>query len=109
MAMPEDLDSRVRGGVYAAQCGMTHPNVLVSLETLTRSTTGRFAFVHRAEDIDKEVRVAFVTFARGVRVWSRYFSTQADFNVLDHRLREIQGRFEEASAMISTDEPAADD
>ena len=73
-AMPESLPLKVRRGMYAAQCGMTHPNILVLGETLRLSeATGQVEFFHRHEDIEKLLRAAFATFLGGMKHWSRYF------------------------------------
>ncbi len=96
-AMSSDLEEEVRRGVYAAQCGMTHPNIFVLGETLRPLEEGGIQFVHRAEDIDKEVRAGFFTFIRGVLAWARYFSVEPEFDALVDRLESIGDRFEDAS------------
>ena len=75
--------------MYGAQCGMTHPNIFVLGEIITPTEGGITQFVHRARDIDKEVRAAFMTFTRGVMIWSRYFSTEADFDSLQSQVGDI--------------------
>ena len=45
IAMSDDLDQRVRRGVYAAQCGMTHPNIFLLGETIQPVEGGGSQFV----------------------------------------------------------------
>ena len=73
-AMPQSMPLKVRRGMYAAQCGMTHPNILVLMETVRPSgATGRLEFFHRFEDIEKLLQTVFATFLGGTKSWSRYF------------------------------------
>jgi hypothetical protein len=99
-AMPNDLDLSVRKGVYAAQCGMTHPNIFVLGETVEPLGARGIQFVHRAEDVDKEVRAAFVMFMRGVLVCARYFSVEGEFKALEDRLNTISDSLEAASGKL---------
>jgi len=108
MGMSGEFDEKVRRGLYAAQCGMTHPNIFVLGETIAPIPGADLGFVHPATDVDKEVRVAFVTFMRGLMVWSRYFSIESEFDVLQSRIKEISSRFEAASP-VSEAEPEEDE
>jgi hypothetical protein len=108
MAMPGDLGQKVRTGVYAAQCGMTHPNIFVLGETVMPAPDGAPQFVHRAGDVDKEVRASFVSFARGIMTWSRYFSLETEFDALQSRISEISDRFEAGSAALGSAAGASD-
>lgn len=67
-----------RKGLYSAQCGMTHPNVVVSGETVDVDDQGRMRFVHRWEHVDKEIRVGFHSLSWGYRAWAWYFCKTAD-------------------------------
>ena len=94
-----DLGLRMARGVYGAYCGMTHPNILVLAETLQLPENGS-GFVHRAKDVDKEIRTGLFALEHGVLVWSRYFSTETDFNTLRVLLDSISERFEAASSEL---------
>lgn len=109
LAMSTELDDKVTRGMYGAQCGMTHPNIFVLGEILKPTEGGIMQFVHRARDIDKEVRAAFITFTRGVMIWSRYFSTEADFDSLQSRVGDIASRFEAASELLEPEPDKPDD
>ena len=109
IAMSDDLDQRVRRGVYAAQCGMTHPNIFLLGETIQPVEGGGSQFVHRASDVDKEVRAAFVTLMRGVMTWARYFSVESEFNLLQSRVTEVSSRFEAASEILQTESDQSND
>ncbi len=75
---PDDpIDEAVRRGLYSAQCGMTHPNVVVSGETLEVGDNGSMRFVHRWEHIDKEVRVGFHSLSWGYKAWAWYFCKES--------------------------------
>jgi hypothetical protein len=93
-AMPESMPMKVRRGMYAAQCGMTHPNILVLAETIRPSAAGQVEFFHRPEDIEKLVRAAFATFLGGMKYWSRYFNTQSDFDSFALRLDALADTFD---------------
>ncbi len=67
-----------RKGLYSAQCGMTHPNVVVSGESVEIDDQGRMRFVHRWEHVDKELRVGFHSLSWGYRAWASYFCKAAD-------------------------------
>ena len=57
---------------------MTHPNVVVSGETVDVDDQGRMRFVHRWEHVDKEIRVGFHSLSWGYRAWAWYFCKTAD-------------------------------
>lgn len=102
-AMPSDLMLKVRKGMYGAQCGMTHPNVWVIGETIEPLGSGSFQFRHRPEDVDKEVRAAYVLFMRSTVAWARYFLIERDFNEFTQRVDTINEKFEQASAAYLDD------
>ena len=93
-AMPESIPMRIRRGMYAAQCAMTHPNIVALAETIRLVEAGGLEFFHRSEDIEKLARAAFATLLGGIKAWSSYFNTEADFDNLVDRLDELATRFD---------------
>ena len=87
-------------GVLRSISGMTHPNIHVLEETIASLPTGGFQFVHRPEDIDKEIRGAYLALEYGIQAWSRYHSTEAEFNLLVSRLQTLAQRLDAASALL---------
>jgi hypothetical protein len=102
-AMPSSMPLQVRRGMYAAQCGMTHPNILVLGETIRPSATSQAEFFHRPEDIEKLVRAAFATFLGGLKVWSRYFNTAPEFETFVLQLDEFANQFDALFAANPSD------
>lgn len=99
IALSGDFSDVINKGVYGAECGMTHPNVVVMTEIMHSTATG-VEFRHRAEDVDKQVRVALISFVRGLQTYARYVSTEADFNDLGARVKKVLDDYEVASALV---------
>jgi hypothetical protein len=83
-----------RKGLYSAQCGMTHPNVVVSGETIDVGDDGQMRFVHRAEHLDKELRVGFHSLSWGYRAWAWYFCKETDMENVMATLGELSDRLD---------------
>lgn len=83
-----------RKGLYSAQCGMTHPNVIVSGETLDFSDEGHMRFLHLWEHIDKELRVGFHSLSWGYRAWAWYFCKEGDMDTVMETLRHLSERLD---------------
>jgi hypothetical protein len=84
---------------------MTHPNIFVLGEIIKPLEGGGSQLVHQACDIDKEVRAAFVALANGVVFWSRYFSTESDFDRPQDKVKQISAQFEAASDLFAEEAP----
>jgi hypothetical protein len=77
---------------------MTHPNVVVSGETIDIDASGNMRFVHRLEHIDKELRVAFHSLSWGYRAWAWNFCKESDTASAMQTLETVSRTLDEISA-----------
>jgi len=98
IAMAEAASPGILRGIYAAQCAMTHPNVVALGEIVTKREDDVVEFTLTREDIDKMVRMAFLVLLHGLTVWSRYFLDEQAFDTVNARLTTVNDHFEAASA-----------
>ena len=90
----------IHRGVYAALCGMTHPNIAVSAEKTQGGEPGSIVFVHKGDHVDRVVRLAIVAFSRGLQYLARYFLTETSFDEITQDLRNISAGFEDAATRM---------
>lgn len=100
-SMPRSMPIGVRRGMYTAMCGMTHPNIIVLGETIRPTANGGVEFFHRPEDIEKLVRATFATFLGGIKLWSGYFNTEADFDAFVVRADALADKFDAVFGSVS--------
>jgi hypothetical protein len=94
----DPFDQIKRKGLYSAQCGMTHPNVVVSRETVEISDEGLMRFVHRWEHVDKEVRVGFHSLSWGYRAWAWYFCKESDTQAVMEKIVGLSERLDDLAS-----------
>ena len=84
-------------GVYGGLSGFSHPSIVFSRESRTPNGSGGIEFNYRAEDIEKLVRMAVLTFLEALKYCARYYGTGIDS--LMAKVFEIEHRLDESSVL----------
>lgn len=96
------LTKEQAAGAYAGLCGYSHPSVVFARENRGVGSLGLPQFEYRANDLQKTVRMAVLTYLEALRHCASYFESGLDR--LDQAIEPIHRRIDELAVLSAPDQ-----